>query len=114
MYKKRANIIWLSESDKIKTNVIYALVFPNNKMYIGQTMIRLDKRIYGHSIISDKPKSKKEKAINLFKSFKVIILDTFDLSIIHDNDIKERYYIKKFNSLNKGYNSTNGGIGIIY
>lgn len=112
MYLEKANVMWLNESDKTRTNVIYALVFPDNKMYIGQTCCKLGRRIKDHSILSNNPKTKKEKAIKQFREFKVLILDTFKLSETWDNDLKERYWIKKFDSFNNGYNGNDGGVGI--
>ena len=105
---ERANVIWLDESDKNKKNVIYMLIFPNWKYYIGQTSQKLWVRIKkGHTNISDKPSNKKECAIKKYKTFHVMILDT--CKDVDELNVKEQYWIELYDTFNNGYNSTTGG-----
>lgn len=81
----------------------------NGKIYIGQTKVKLSRRIAHH--ITDN-KFPVEKAFNKYG------LESFTLSVIDEADSrdilneKERYWIKFFDCrLPKGYNCTNGGEG---
>lgn len=62
-----------------KTNVIYCLTFPNNKIYIGQTRNVLETRIKQHCFDSFNPNrvdfnSKKGRAVRKYMTFTVSIL----------------------------------------
>lgn len=105
---ERANVIWLDESDKDKTNVIYMLIFPNWKYYIGQTSQKLYERISrGHSRILDNPRNRKDRAVKKYKTFHVMVLD--NCKDLDELNIKEQYWIELYDTFNNGYNSTTGG-----
>lgn len=96
---------------KSSKNVIYALIFPDGKYYIGQTRRCLDTRIKEHALIIDNPRSKKEIAIHKFKTFTVEVLYKSSHSNCSSDflDRMERLFIKDFNSYHNGYNSTIDG-----
>lgn len=96
----------INDNDRCKRGVIYRLIFPDGKSYIGQTKRCLIDRILEHSFKIENPKSKKEIAIRDFKMFNVEVLDYGS-----NLDYLEQYYINKFDSYNNGYNSTPDGQG---
>lgn len=78
----------------------------NNKIYIGQTIRTLDERIKEYK------RSKKScvgKAIRKYgiDNFKIEIID--NANSIEELNEKEIYYIKKYNSMDEGYNLCEGG-----
>lgn len=86
----------------------------NNKVYIGQTKLSLDKRHSRHI------KSLNDKNCNycFYRALKKYGVENFELTILEENipldllDEKEIYYIRKYDSYfksNKGYNMTKGG-----
>jgi hypothetical protein len=98
--------------------LIYKIIFPNGKHYIGLSTRTLDERKkehrYGASV--DKPKQILHKALKKFD-----MIDTFELILIDNTAksidelyVKEIFYIQQYNSYyknNKGYNMTLGGEG---
>jgi group I intron endonuclease len=83
----------------------------NNKYYVGRTTQTLKNRIGAHFIKAKKKRYKIEKAI--FK-YGINNFEYGILCICNDNFsifFAERFYIKKYNSLLKGYNCTEGGVG---
>ena len=103
------------------TNII------NNKCYIGQTTIGYNKRykakgngierIYYHNIHCKNNnryynnhliKSIEKYGFNAFE-----VIEIFDIAFSKKElDIKEKHYIKQFNSISNGYNHVEGGSGV--
>ena len=81
----------------------------NNKVYIGQTIQKLERRWQAHICAS------KTKDTHLYKAMRAYGTDQFFIEVLEDNvsvedlNQKEIDYIKKYNSYNDGYNSTLGG-----
>lgn len=99
--------VTINEEDLEKQGVIYLLEFPNGKVYIGQTIQCLKRRINQHRYESNKC-SKVHNAVNKYKEFKVSLLEE-NLTIGQLNSF-EAYYIKLFNSnAEDGYNLESGG-----
>ena len=96
----------------MKVGLIYKVTNTiNNKVYIGQTIQDVNKRWYDH--VSQAKSCKKpgyfQRAILKYgrNAFSVTILEK---DIPKEKlDEQEVYYIKKFDSYSKGYNSTIGG-----
>lgn len=90
---------------------IYKLVFPNNKIYIGQTITTLKHRLNGHIQATKRGLNTPiYNAIRKYKTFKVFIL--YSNKSLEELNILETKYILEFNSIvdNKlGYNSNYGG-----
>lgn len=109
-----ANIkVNIKTEDILKENLIYKLTFPNNKVYIGQTIKSLKDRIYKHCLSSTTIKS---SDFNTFKSNAIRKYMTFDVEVLYQGDDlnqKEIEFITLFNSTNRdnGYNTAEGGIG---
>lgn len=103
---EKANVIWLDESDRHKSNVIYMLIFPNWKYYIGQTRTLLYHRIYRHSWIQSSNR-KISNAIRKYKTFHVMVLD--NCKDLDELNVREQYWIELYDTFNNGYNSTTGG-----
>lgn len=85
----------------------------NNKVYIGQTVRKLSDRMKSHFYQC----SNEECNTSLCNAFRKYGKDSFMWEAIHtcddidDLNEKEKYYIKKYNSLNEnGYNMTEGGL----
>lgn len=100
-----------------KCGIIYMLVFPNKKVYIGQTIRGLQERVAQHKEMA------KQKSDNGFvynsKIFRAIRKHKkFETQILHENVIRcdldylEIFEIGRYNSCSGGYNSTLGGGGI--
>ena len=100
-----------------KTNyVIYKIVFPNNKHYIGCTIDLKDrKKSHIQQAKLKHPKCTVHKALKKFN-----MIDTFELIVIDNSKSKEEmfekeiFYIQHYNSHiknKKGYNMTLGGEG---
>lgn len=86
------------------------LQFPNDKVYVGQTIKTLEKRAAEH--LSNSRREKKlpvHHAINKY-GINVILLEECSKDIL---DEREKYWIKlkKSNNRKFGYNITNGGSG---
>lgn len=86
----------------------------NGKVYIGQTIQTLKRRISEHVSVS-----KKQSNLYLYNAMKKYGVDNFNYSIIDECDNRDElneleiYYIKKYNSTNAefGYNYASGGYG---
>lgn len=78
----------------------------NGKIYIGQTVRTLKERIEEHK---RNKKSKISKAIKKYgiNNFDIQVID--EVNTIEELNQKEIYYIKKYNSINNGYNLCDGG-----
>ena len=90
----------------------------NRKIYIGKTK-NIKERIYQHSHVT---KNKNTKFGNALRKYGINMFDFNILVTIHskssDNldiilNCLEKYFIKKYNSFNNGYNCTLGGDGTI-
>lgn len=94
----------------LEKNIIYKLSFPNGKVYIGQTINVLFKRISSHC--EEKNKSINPYKYNALKKYQTINVDIlFKSESLEELNNKEEYYIKKYKSNQKeyGYNLTAGG-----
>lgn len=97
----------------MKTFGIYAIINKKNrKMYIGQTKSSFSKRWTDHKTMLKKKVHHNARLQNAWNKYgelsfefkKVHICDEMDIL----NDL-ERYYIKKYDTFNNGYNMTLGG-----
>lgn len=86
----------------------------NNKVYIGQTKLSLDKRHSRHI----KSLNDKKNNYYFYRALRKYGVENFELIVLEDNiplellDEREIYYIRKYDSYytsNKGYNMTKGG-----
>jgi len=93
---------------------IYKITSPSNKIYIGKSFNIINRfKRYKKLLCKEQPK--------LYRSFKKYgtenhifeIIEKFDSIELKDLNNKEIYYIKLFNSKEKGLNCTNGGDGIL-
>lgn len=89
----------------------------NNKIYIGKTIYTLDTRWYQHknnAFNNNSPSYnyKFYKAIRKYgiENFNIEIIEEIDNSKLNE---REQYWIKYFNSVDDGYNTTYGGEGCI-
>lgn len=101
----------IKTEDIHKENVIYVLTFINGKKYIGMTTQSLESRIKNHIYKSFNKKcdgysTKKSRAIRKYLEFSVDILYQGN-----NLPIKETEFIKEYNTVNIGYNTTDGGEG---
>lgn len=84
----------------------------NNKVYIGATTQNIKSRFMQHTKMStiNKRNYKIQCAVREFgkENFYCELLEIVDDEKMYE---KERYYIKKYDSFNNGYNSTLGGKG---
>lgn len=88
---------------------IYKLTSPNNKSYIGKST-NIFQRWEQHKAVSH------TKSTKLYKSIKKYGWDNFKKEIIKECKVEELdnleiFYIKKYNSVEKGLNLTYGGDG---
>lgn len=96
-----------------KTGIIYKVISPSKRMYIGQTITTLHVRKNKHINSAFNKNSlsynlKFSRAIRKYNgNLKWIVLED-NISII-DLDKIEKLFIKKYNSIENGYNSTTGG-----
>jgi hypothetical protein len=96
--------------------IIYKLIFPNSKIYIGQTVQTMKRRIRKHKwdafnntdITKYNPTgSKIGSAIRKYKDFTYeIIEEVNDLNLLND---LEEYWVDKLDTINEGYNIKPGG-----
>lgn len=98
--------------------IIYKYTSPSNKSYIGQTInekIRMKRHKYAAKHHTEKGRSKFYRAIRKYgwDNFTYEVLFTIDNDdkkrVKEKLDFMERYYIRKFDSYNNGYNMTLGG-----
>lgn len=98
--------------DSQKSNVVYCLLFPNNKRYIGITKRKLYLRISNHACHSEKLYSSESKTI---KARAIRKYRKFSVSVLYSGpDIlkQEIFFIEKYDTTNDkfGYNISKGGI----
>lgn len=101
----------------MKTGSIYIIRNSvNDKVYIGQTKMSLQKRFALHC----KPSTQKQKGnYKLYVAMKMYGTENFNIELIEGDipvenlDEKEIEYIEKFDSYVNGYNSNKGGKGRI-
>lgn len=97
--------------------LIYCVLFPNGKRYIGQTCRSLERRVYEHNRYSMNGSCKMfHRAIKKHFGGSIDISHYEILEVAfskEDLSTLEIEYIKKFNSFRKnGYNMTKGGEGV--
>lgn len=85
----------------------------NNKVYIGKTLLTIEKRFAQH--VADSKRSRNEfrplyAAMNKYgiEHFHIELIETVDNNIL---DEREKYWIQQYNSYHYGYNATYGGDG---
>lgn len=93
----------------------------NGKIYIGQTIVGIDKRWRQHVADSRNKRSKFYKAINKYGASNFIVEEVECIEVNFNSynknreeisiklDRRERYWIAKYDSYKTGYNSTKGG-----
>lgn len=97
---------------------IYKITSPSGKCYIGLTK-NFKQRMKQHEKDSKKGKRVFYKAITKygFNNFKKEILEVVECEtreeLYKKLEEKEKFYIKKFDSFNNGYNGTEGGEGTL-
>ena len=100
------------EGDGWRIGLVYQIIFPNQKHYIGQTKNSLEERRYQHARDARTKETEVYKAIRRYD-----MIDTFRLIPIAEAynkdelDELESYYIREYNSLyinGGGYNMTRG------
>ena len=98
----------------MKTGIIYIIKNKlNDKVYIGQTTTNIKTRFNQHC----KNSTLKSRHYKLYNAIKKYGKDKFYIEILEQGvdinklDEREIYYIEKYNSYLKGYNSTKGGDG---
>lgn len=106
----------------MKNCIIYKIIFPNNKVYVGQTTQKINTRFRAHinSAFNVKNKNRNSKvcrAIRKHGKNRVLAKQILKIEIIaytnpKDLDRLESHYIRKLDSFNSGYNSDLGGGGI--
>lgn len=96
-------------------NCIYRIVFSNGKSYVGQAR-NLKKRISQHINFAKSNEDDCPKLNNALRAHNFV----FDVEILAENiesfeerNELERKYISDYNSIDDGYNITNGGEGCI-
>ena len=83
----------------------------NHKLYVGQTVLSLNKRFNGHCCYS-----KTDKSVNMYikraihkygkDKFHIELSEECPVELMHE---REKYWIKFYDSYNNGYNLTLGG-----
>jgi len=102
----------------IKYGVIYKIIFPNGKLYIGKTIRLLDVRLKDHIKYAFSTNSTSYNS-KLFRAIRKYLKSGIKIKIVERNiridklNKKEIFYIKKYDTYNGGYNSTLGGEGIV-
>lgn len=95
--------------------VIYKITcLVNDKVYIGQTIRPLRKRLYGHikeAFKTDNPKIKFQRAIKRHGKDNFMIEQIDEAFSKEELDEKEKYWIAYYDSINNGYNTAEGGGG---
>ena len=98
--------------------IIYKYTSPSDKCYIGQTIREtIRKRGHKNTALKENAQTKFARAIRKYgwENFEYEVLFTIDNDekkrVKEKLDFMERYYIRKFDSYNNGYNMTLGGEG---
>jgi len=88
----------------------------NGKVYIGFTQKTLNERIAGHTYSA----LIKQKNTRFYIAIRKYEIKNFVFDIIyqskdkkHCHSVMENYFIKEYNSIQKGYNQTEGGLGVL-
>ena len=98
--------------------IIYVATFPNKKRYVGQTLDPLKKRIFKHVNSAHNKKcneynTKMGRAIRKYGEDNIkwkVLYSDIDKGKLDQLEVKT---IKKYNSKENGYNSTDGGNGCL-
>lgn len=85
----------------------------NGNQYVGKTVESLNERWENHVYEKDKRRAEKRPLYDAFnkygvENFKIEQLEECSIDILSD---RERYWIKKLDTYNNGYNATMGGDG---
>ena len=93
--------------------IVYCILFPNGKRYVGKTECSLEKRMKEHKHHSEYQTTRLYNAVRKYgwKNLDFIVLEECDnIEVLNE---KERGWIKKFKCLDreKGYNLRSGGDG---
>lgn len=95
--------------------IIYKHTSPSGKSYIGQTKYSIEERLKGH-LVDCKNGSER----HFHQAIRKYGIENFTSEILEENietqneaDLKETYYIQKFDSFRNGYNMTEEGKGSI-
>lgn len=95
----------------MNTYILYKVISPSNKIYVGITKETISSRISKHKYVAKKGKTKFSKAINKYGINNLIWMVCRE-NLTKEEAIKlEKQYIKFYNSFKNGYNSTLGGEG---
>lgn len=92
-------------------SIVYRLLFPSGKSYIGQTIKPLNYRISGH-VCEARKDSHNRKICNAFNKYGRIACQSeilFESTNQDEINEKEQEYIRLFDSISNGYNSSIGG-----
>ena len=85
---------------------IYKIINPANKIYVGKTKKSLNIRLSQHKYESDKRLNNKlSKSIKKYgiENHQIILIES--VKDLRTANIKESYYIQKFNTINNGLNT---------
>jgi group I intron endonuclease len=106
-----SRLVFINTKGDFMSGIIYKLTSPNGKCYIGQTW-DFEKRIKYYKSYSC---TNQIKLLNALKKYK---FEKFSTEIMEEGiekqeemDTKEKYFIKLFDSIENGYNLTEGGKG---
>lgn len=102
----------MKKTDK-ECYIVYKVISPSNKIYIGITCETLESRISKHRYSAHKKAydSKFMRAINKY-GVENLEWTVIESELTYENAVKkEKYYIKKYDTYKTGYNSTHGGEG---
>lgn len=95
---------------------IYKITSPSKKIYIGQSTIPVENKILFYSRIEKYCKSKRKisTAIKKYKWENMVfeVIDFNDNWSKEELNSKEIFWISFYNSVNEGYNMTEGGDGV--
>lgn len=96
--------------------IIYKIINnKNNKIYIGQTIYKAEKRFKDHKRAYKKYVESGKTTTKLYNAFKKYGIENFSVEIIEKCENKEQlnkkeiYWIEKLNTMNCGYNTIEGG-----
>ena len=101
--------------DNMQGNIYCITNLVNNKKYIGKTLDSIEKRYKQHWKDSVKTTNEKRPLYSAFKkygkeNFKIELVEKCDYKVLSEHEI---YWIKYYDTYNKGYNATLGGDGKI-
>lgn len=96
--------------DNMRTGTIYMIAnYENDKVYIGQTIQPVNMRFNKHMSDAYRRNSKFYEAVRSIGKENFFIVELENNIELEKLDEKEKYYIKKFNSIEDGYNKGIGG-----